>query len=251
VALSLNGNTLAVGTTNESSNATGIDGNQLDNSAGASGAVYVFARSLSGWAQQAYVKASNAEQFDGFGRAVALSSDGSTLAVGAFTEFSSATGVGGDSKNNTAAFAGAAYVFIRSGNTWTEQAYVKASNTEANDVFGASVSVSADGDTLVVGATGESSDATGVNGAQGNNLASGSGAAYLFTRSAGSWTQHSYIKASNTQASDEFGLSAALSGDGKTLAVGARWEASNATGVGGDQTNNATVGSGAVYVLTR
>src|SRR6476660_6872103 len=68
-----------------------------------------------------------------------------------------------------------------------QQGYLKASNTNADDNFGFNVALS--GDTLVVGAPQESSDATGVNGNQANNNAHFSGAVYVFTRTAGVWTQ--------------------------------------------------------------
>src|SRR5581483_1146048 len=98
---------------------------------------------------------------------------------------------------------GAVYVFTRSGGTWSQQAYLKASNTGVSDYFGYSVSLS--GDTLAVGAPGESSNATGVNGDQLNDSAENSGAVYVFTRSSGTWSQQAYLKASNTEAFDEFG----------------------------------------------
>ena len=126
--------------------------------------------------------------------------------------------------------------------------YVKASNTGASDEFGYSVALSADGNTLAVGAVGEDSNATGVNGDQTDNSASRSGAVYVFARSGASWTQQAYVKASNTGADDRFGYSVALSADGNTLAVGADYEASNATGVNGDQTDNSASDSGAVYL---
>src|SRR5262249_51872413 len=84
-------------------------------------------------AQQAYVKASNTDSNDEFGFALAVSADGSTMAVGAYGEASTATGVGGNQTINTAQFAGAVYVFTRSGTTWTQQAYIKASNAQAGD----------------------------------------------------------------------------------------------------------------------
>ena len=128
--------------------------------------------------------------------------------------------------------------------------YVKASNTGADDQFGGSVALSADGNTLAVGAIWEASNATGINvpGGQTDNSAGSSGAVYVFTRSGASWTQQAYVKASNTGASDEFGYSVALSADGNTLAVGAYLEDSNATGVNGDQTDNSASASGAVYL---
>jgi hypothetical protein len=109
---------------------------------------------------------------------------------------------------------------MRSGGVWSQQAYLKASNTEAFDLFGYSVAVS--GDTVVVGANGEDSSATGVNGNQADNSALQSGAAYVFMRSGGVWSQQAYLKASNTEAFDLFGYSVAVSGD--TVVVGANGE---------------------------
>ncbi|WP_437485633.1 cadherin-like beta sandwich domain-containing protein [Sorangium sp. So ce1014] len=244
-SLSLSGDTLAVSAQGEDSNARGMDGNQANNSQPNAGAVYIFSRSGTVWAQEAYIKASNTEAQDQFGYAVAL--EGDTLVVGAPTEDSNATGVNGGQTSNGASQAGAAYVFTRSGTTWTQQAYLKASNTGGGDAFGASVTLS--GDTLAVGATGEASAATGVNGAQADNAASGSGAVYVFTRSGTTWTQQAYVKASNTGAGDAFGASVAISAH--TLAVGATGEASAATGVNGAQADDSAPGSGAVYVFTR
>ena len=243
-SVALDGDTLAVGAYWENSNATGVDGDQSNNDAAPSGAVYVFVRSGTTWSQQAYIKASNTEAEDYFGISVAL--DGDTLAVGAFWEDSNATGVDGDQSNNDADESGAVYVFVRSGTTWTQQAYIKPSNTDAGDLFGREVAL--DGDTLAVGADVEDSNATGVDGDQSNNYedAVGSGAVYVFVRSGTTWSQQAYIKASNTGAEHYFGSAVALDGD--TLAVGADYESSNATGVDGDQSNNDALGSGAVYV---
>jgi hypothetical protein len=78
---------------------------------------------------------------------------GDTVVVGAFREDSSATGVDGGGNDDSASASGAAYMFTRDGTTWTPQAYLKASNAEANDYFG--FSVAASGDTIVVGAWSE------------------------------------------------------------------------------------------------
>ena len=83
----------------------------------------------------------------------------------------------GDQADNSASNAGAVYVFVRSGSTWTQQAYLKASNTDANDFFGYSVALS--GDTLAVGAYREDSAATVVNGDEADNSASEAGAVYV------------------------------------------------------------------------
>jgi trimeric autotransporter adhesin len=251
VALSGDGTTLAVGANGEGSSATGINGSQADNGAEFSGAVYVFARSGTTWAQQAYVKASNTGARDAFGGRVALADDGNTLAVAARSEDSGATGIDGNQGDDSASNAGAAYVFVRSGTTWSQQAYVKASNTEAQDIFGESVALSGDGNTLAVGALFEDSSATGVDGNQGDNTATSSGALYVFSRSGTTWSQQAYLKASNTGGGDQFGWNAALSGDGNVLAVTAQREASGATGIGGDQMDNSAALSGAVYVFRR
>lgn len=251
LALSGDGNTMAIGAHMEDSNATGVGGNQADNSAADSGAVYIFTRTGAVWTQQAYVKASNTGANDFFGLALSLSSDGNTLAVGAYGEASNATGIGGNQANNSAGTAGAVYVFTRSGSTWTQEAYVKASNTGSFDTFGFHLGLSSDGNTLAVGAYGESSNATGIGGNQANNSANSSGAVYVFTRSGAVWSQEAYIKASNTEGSDIFGLTIALSADGNTLGVCAGWEDSNATGIGGNQADNSAGMAGAVYVFTR
>ena len=168
---------MVVGATGERSNATGVNGNQGDNSATGAGAAYVFTRSGTTWTQQAYLKASNTGAGDTFGLSVAVSGD--TVAVAAPSEDSNATGVNGNQFNNSASAAGAVYVFTRDTTTWTQQAYLKASNTGADDRFGESVAVS--GNTVVVGADSEDSNATGVNGNQADNSASNAGAVYVFT----------------------------------------------------------------------
>src|SRR4029453_16131378 len=145
---------------------------------------------------------------------------GDTVVVGAHTEDSAATGVNGNQADNSAFASGAAYVFARSGSTWTQQAYLKASNTGASDLFGSSVAIS--GNTVVVGAFGEDSAATGVNGNQASSGATDSGAAYVFVRSGSTWTQQAYLKASIAGESDFFGVSVAISGN--TVVVGASGE---------------------------
>lgn len=252
VSLSHDGNTLAVGAADESSSATGINGDQADNSASESGAVYIFTRDNNGnWSQQAYIKASNTDAGDEFQIPV-LSADGNTLAVGAEYESSAATGINGNQADNSALDAGAVYIFTRDNiGNWSQQAYLKASNTDAGDRFGIRLSISADGDTLAIGADGESSTATGINGNQADNSAPFSGAAYIFARdNLGSWSQQAYIKASNTEASDDFN-EIALSSDGNTLAVGACAESSSTTSINGNQSDNSSTESGAVYVYTR
>ncbi len=254
VSLSEDGNTLAVGARFEDGPSTGVNGAQGDSTAtSGSGAVYVFRFSSSTWSQQAYIKASNTGAGDEFGQFLSLSADGNTLAVGAFGEDGSSTGVNGAQGDSTATDgSGAVYVFRFSSSTWAQQAYIKASNTGLGDFFGGSVSLSADGNTLAVGAGGEDGSSTVVNGAQGDSTATvGSGAVYVFRFSSSTWAQQAYIKASNTGAGDRFGGSVRLSNDGNTLAVSAGGEDGSSTGVDGISTaTTATItNSGAVYVL--
>jgi hypothetical protein len=250
VAFSRDGSTLVAGSPYENSNATGINGNQSDQSQFYAGAAYVFANLGSTWTQQAYVKASNTNFENELGNAVALSDDGNTLAVGSYGEQSSSTGVNGNqTPNSSYYFAGAAYVFARVSSIWTQQAYVKASNTAANYDFGNTIALAGDGNTLVVGSKQEGSGAVGINGDQTDNSEDNAGAAYAYTRSGPTWTQRSYIKASNTRYNSYFATSLGLSSDGLTLAIGAPGDRSNATGVNGDQSNASAKGSGAAYVF--
>jgi len=251
-SLALDGDTLVVGAPGEDSASTGTAGDPADDAAIDAGAVYVFTRSAGTWTQQAYLKASNTDAGDRFGQNVALHGD--TLVVTATHEDSAAVGVDGDEADDSAEDAGAAYVFTRAGDVWTQQAYLKASNAEAGDLFGRSVAVH--GDSAAVSAEREASAATGIDGDQSDNSASGAGAVYVFTRDGGgAWGQQAYIKASNTATGDQFGggnlgsNGLALSGD--ILLVGARGEDSAATGIDGDQANNALRDSGAVYAFAR
>jgi pimeloyl-ACP methyl ester carboxylesterase len=152
-----------------------------DESLSYTGVANVYTRSGNTWRLQAQLKASNAEDGDSFsGWTMSLALSGDTLVVGAPGESSGATGINGDQNDNSVTWAGAAYVFLRTGTNWSQQTYLKASNPDEFDAFGAAVAVS--GGMVVVGAPGESSNATGVNGTQTNNLLPFAGAAYVFQR---------------------------------------------------------------------
>jgi hypothetical protein len=247
LALSEDGNTLAVGAPAESSATSTINGNQSDTSAPGAGAVYVFTRVAGVWTQQAYVKASNARLGAYFGNAVAVSSD--TLVVGSSRESSAATTINGNEADTSAGAAGAVYVYVRTAGVWSKQAYVKASNGRLGAYFGYSLALA--GDTLVVGAQGESSGTATINGSESDTSASGAGAAYVYVRAAGAWMQQAYVKASNARSNTFFGSATALSSTGDVLAVGANNESSGATTINGDQKNTQAPGAGAVYVYRR
>jgi hypothetical protein len=262
IAVSGDGSTIVVGAQHEGSGARGINGNQTDDSAYNAGAAYVFVRNGTNWTQQAYLKASNAGSGDHFGNAVAISADGNTIAVAAYWESSAARGVNGNQNDDSIPQAGAAYVFTRSGSAWSQQAYIKASNTGTagvgdtpgdGDQFGFSLALSDDGNTLAVGATSEDSNANGINGNQADDSASSAGAVYVFSRTGTTWTQQAYVKSDSPPMStggDQFGYSVALNGDGNTLAVGVYDEGGSARTINGpiDAMRN---GSGAAYVFAR
>jgi hypothetical protein len=231
-ALAMSGNTLAVGAPFEDTTGSG-------ESARAPGAVYVFERGPSGWSQQAFLKASNALVADRFGWSVALNGD--VLAVGAVRESSASRGINGSQGETSALRSGAVYVFVRQGQHWTQQAYIKASNTDGDDWFGQSVALSGMGrwfsdedseDVLVVGADGEDSSSREV---QSDNNSSRSGAAYVFVREGTAWRQAAYLKADTPTKDSHFGAAVAVSGD--TVVVG--------------EPRSAVGGVGAVHVFER
>lgn len=174
------------------------------------GAAYVFVRkgSMAGpsWTQQAYLKASNMGEGDGFGGSVAISGD--VLVVGAGDEDSSDRGLGRAGTDNNAENSGAAYVYARSGSSWRQVAFMKASNADTSDNFGADLALSAQ--TLIVTAPGESSSATGVNGNQSDNDSSRSGAGYVFggfelpITPLDSWRQSHFGTAANEGIASDF-----------------------------------------------
>ncbi len=244
-SLAVSGNTAVIGAAGEDSGATGVGGDQASNSASGAGAAYVFVREGSVWSQQAYLKASNTNALDAFGQSVAISGD--TIVVGAPSEDSVATGINGDQGDNGAAGSGAAYVFVRSGTTWSQQAYLKPSNTNSSDTFGQTVGVS--GDTIVVGAPGEDGSSPGVNGNEASNDLQGSGAAYVFVRNGTTWSQQAYLKAVNPDATDAFGQAVAVAQD--LVVIGAPSEDGAVGGVDGDPVDNNASGAGAAYVFAR
>src|SRR5688500_3342767 len=130
---------------------------------GVVGGAWLVAQGQSAWLRQtAYLKASNPGMFDHFGEGgsldghigtgVAISGDGNTLVVGAQHEGSNARGVNGNQNDDSAYNAGAAYVFVRNGANWTQQAYLKAANTGTDDPVRNAVAIGHDGNTVAVAA---------------------------------------------------------------------------------------------------
>ncbi len=258
VSLNDEGTRLAVGANYESS----------DSSVENTGAAYVFDYDGSDWSQTTKLAPSNLSEDDKFATKLDLSGDGATLAVGVYLEDSSATGIDGDETNNDAEDSGAVYVFAYDGSSWSQSAYIKASNAEEGDQFGRSVSLNQDGTTLAVGANYEDSSSTGINGDQSDNSGKGSGAVYVFTYSGSAWSQQAYIKGANTDGAtyghnsdsawdqtdalwgDHFGRSVKLNQDGTILAVGTIDEDSAAIGINWDDEDDTAADSGAAYVFS-
>ncbi|UQA59849.1 FG-GAP repeat protein [Polyangium aurulentum] len=159
------------------------------------GAVYVFVQNGGIWTEQAKLVGSDSAAYDRFGAAVALSGD--TALVGAW-----GNAIGANQNQ------GAAYVFVRSGGVWTEQAKLVASDGQDESHFGRAVSLS--GDTALVGA---------VNHDVGGNIWQGS--AYVFVRNNGVWAQQAQLVASDGEPESSFGYSVSLSGDTALVAASA------------------------------
>jgi hypothetical protein len=194
---------------------TCIAGAPLDDVGGNTdqGSAHVYRRTVTGWALEATLTASDGAATDYFGDCVGISGD--TVVVGA--HFADISGKGNQ---------GAAYVFVRDGGSWTQQAKLTASDGSADDWFGRSIAVC--GDTVIVG---EYFDTNGTKQYQG--------AAYVFTRSGTAWTQQAKLTATDGLAGDYFGRSVAMSGN--SAIIGALRDDSAA--------GDADVGS--AYIFTR
>ena len=185
---------------------------------------YVSSFNLSfGYSFEANLTASDGGYQDGFGEAVAISNDGNTMAAGAI-------GWDGSFTNE-----GAVYIFSRSGTTWSEQAKIYPTQVtpnaggSSNPYFGSSVSISNDGNSLLVGMQNESYQ-------NGNNT----GAALFYTRSGSSWTRQQIITPpSYIGGGEAFGKSSHISGDGNTIVIGSYLR------------DNPNLNSGSVFVYNR
>ncbi len=173
------------------------------------GAAYVFVKPAAGWTsatQTARLTASGGAAGDYLGESLAVSADGSSVVAGAYLRTVSSR-----------LAQGAAYVFVKPASGWvngTEAATLTASDGASNDYFGYSVAVSGDGSTVAVGADGKD---IGGNPNQGG--------VYLFVEPASGWanaTETAAMVATDGTAGGLLGWSIAISGDGSTVAAGAR-----------------------------
>ncbi|RHX86411.1 putative Ig domain-containing protein [Leptospira stimsonii] len=277
-SVAISGDTIVIGAIGEDSNVTtvanapnpGLTPAGDNDSAANSGAAYVFRRSGTTWAWEAYLKAPNTGSTNQFGNLVAISGD--TIVVSAIFEDSDQSSITNSPStfvsNTNATDSGAAYVYQRTGSNWAFQSYLKAPNAEANDNFGSSLAISEDSNTIAIGAKWERSNQTTISDSSDPNLTpttdndtfplgSGSGAVYVYTKSGSNWVWQAYIKSPNNEASDQFGVSLSLSGN--RIVVGATGEDSNQGTIvnapdpsltpAGD--NDSAANSGAAYVFVR
>jgi len=172
------------------------------------GAAYVYVRSGSTWTQQAKLTASDAAAYDKFGVDVSLSEDGTYAVVG-----SQYGGTGSGNDNH-----GAAYIFVRSGTSWSQQQKLTASDAYEGAQFGYNVDINADGSYVAIGAPYDTL----------NNL----GAVYVFTRSSSTWSQQQKLTASNAGAIDGLGFGCRISDDGDYIIACAPYEDTTASDVG-------------------
>ena len=184
---------------------------------GTIGAVWVFTLDGTGWVQQAKLTPAGAAANDGFGEWVSISADGNTIATGA-----SRQSIGGRAQQ------GAGYVFSRTGTTWLQEPMLTAADGQVNDYFGSSGGISPDAQTVVFGAPHSRGDI---------DLTARPGAAYVFARSGGGWSQQARLTGSGVTSGEQFG---------SAVAVGAGLVAITANFDEGVQAD-----SGATYVFTR
>ena len=167
-----------------------------DDDGTSSGSAYIFTKPSTQWTQQAKLLASDAADSDNFGRSVSISNDGNTAVISAFLD------------DTTFTDAGSAYIFTRSGSTWSQYTKITPTTPVLEHWFGGCISINGNGDTILIGANGD--DTKGTN----------AGAVFIFTKTAGVWSQQAKLTASDTATVDYFGYSVSSSADGAFVAVG-------------------------------
>ncbi|HEY0709446.1 MAG TPA: FG-GAP repeat protein [Polyangia bacterium] len=243
-AMAMAGNTLVIGAPNDHGTLVGPQIGDSGPMGMESGAAFVFRREGGQWRREVTLKPGHLHPMMRFGASVAVAGD--VVIVGAPGENGSTTMINGP-RDTRAAGAGAAFVFVRGADgAWTQQAYLKASDGEAQDRFGTSVALSISG-------TANNTVTTAVVGApvaDGPNDAARAGAVYVFVRSpAGAWSEQARPRPATLRAAQEFGSSVSLLGD--TLVVGSPLEDSGAGGINPGATPAVASDSGAVYVFSR
>lgn len=219
------------------------------------GSADVFRRQGQVWNYEANIKGSNRGTRDEFGVSIAIS--GETIVVGAPKENGGQRGVTAETNfsGGERTRSGAGYVYEYVSGSWKEVAYLKALNADASDFFGASVDIS--GSTIVVGSPfedGSQNTVTQFAEDSSDNSSSGSGAAYVFKKSSGSWYQDAYLKSQNTGYADYMSyygrsnhwLRQGVSISGSTIVVGSPGEDSSSLN---SPTDDSASQSGAAYIF--
>lgn len=219
LAISRDGQRLAVGAPQEDGSGVGVNPVGGDGGAPESGAVYVFERAHIAWSAPTYLKASNARPGDGFGLALDMSSDGDLLAVGAPFESSDAQGMPGPASEGS----GAVYLFGKpsAAGPWTQSETLKASRVGPRHALGFCVALSGDGHRLVATAPGQDSPGAGLGGDEQVGSDQAFGAGFQWRQSGTTWRRGPLIQSPGPQPDAGFGLTCAMAGDGQTLAIGA------------------------------
>jgi hypothetical protein len=252
VTLSYDGNTMLIGDSRSSVGATN------------SGAVHVYVRSSGSWSRQTRLQSTTVTAGDWFGKSVSVSGDGNTAVIGS------------ESTNTVGTNKGCAYIFTRSGTTWTQQTKLYSSDAANGDNFAVSVSMSRDGTYFIAGSpnkgayifTGSSSSwsqqakLTSSDGSAGSfasllnqvsinydgsvaivgaNTQDTEGCVYIYTRSSTTWSQVAKISNPDPSGADGFGYSVSVSGVGDTIAIGVPWDTS---------ANAAQGDAGSMYMYT-
>lgn len=257
LALNSDGSVLAVGSAYNQASGLGVHAAPIDNAdAPGSGSVYIYARQpLTGWSLDAFIKPPLYIGTGAFGSAVALDAAGNTLAVSARESDLDPNGVV-DFPNYS--YSGSVHVFARSGGPWAPHgAPLRSPVPRKDDEFGRALALSANGQTMVVGTQYNDYSGLGVSTTESPIQASDAGAAYVFQRIASGWGTPTVLQPSDQSTTNDrnirLGSSVAISGNGRTVAVGARSHAGPGVGVSADpaiaySNNPAFNFSGAVFL---
>lgn len=253
-----------------------------------SGAVYAFARTADGWAEQQKLKTSESIEDSVFGFSVSV--DGDTLVSGAILDSAPAAAYSGSvyvfvfrggkwqeqqrllapqpKKGGTmgwqltvqgdtavvsapavnlaasSGLSGQVFIFERKSDKWTQTTTLTAPFPQIDDYFGSGVALR--GDTLLIGSNGDRSGSRGPGGDPSRGDATLSGAAYLYVKTDVGWVQTAYLKAPNSEKEDMFGQVVALTDT--TALIGSTFEDGESPGINGNQSSNGTKDSGALFV---
>jgi len=223
VALSGDGNYLAISAIGDNSNSATINSGESDTSMPGAGSVHVYKKVLFGdFEREAYLKPSDVGTAYSFGTQIDLSFDGSVLV---------ANSPGSDSSDGSVTDVGGVFVFKRSASTWTEDAYLRDPTGVSSDNFGEKLSLSADGTRLAISNPRDSSSSAGIGGDETDTSMSNAGSVYVYEDDGSAWAKIAFIKSEVPTAQNQFGKAIEMSADGSRLLVGETANGVDATGL--------------------